>query len=402
MHQTGARFGDESRLVLGFDAGCHTCSELAKRIEERVGDRVEIRSLNDPVMDHWRKEALGDDAPWAPTLVEVEGGKVQAWTGVRMGVRLSRALGPVTTWRVMQVLGEANADLRLADSTPVRAVSGLTRGQFLKGVGGAAVAISVLSGTGKLPSPAEATLSIRYEEIRGNELVSLARRMAGRKDILNVMGATWLNKVRNGRIIDAGEDGKTIKAIDLGNGRVSSANGKFTFSGELTVIKAAKHTLPHGNSMIAISYAMPKTNRLVAYFEYERPTILPKDQAETKTEALLYRQEREELILEKASSNRQSQILLQEGNLSPPAANSRPSCLPDRRCSNPCDTAYGYSSCHRLKSIGCVAYQCRACAVSCFGGVLLCAACALVVCTIGVIRECCEGGRGCKRCGWCH
>jgi hypothetical protein len=26
----------------------------------------------------------------------------------------------------------------------------------------------------------------------------------------------------------------------------------------------------------------------------------------------------------------------------------------------------------------------------------------LVVCTVGVIRECCSGGYGCKRCGWCH
>src|SRR3712207_8743022 len=53
------------------------------------------------------------------------------------------------TWRVMQVLGEANADLGLADGAAARAASVLSRGQFLKGVGGAAVALSVLSGTGR-------------------------------------------------------------------------------------------------------------------------------------------------------------------------------------------------------------------------------------------------------------
>ena len=36
------------KLVLGFDAGCATCSDLAKRIEEAVGDKLEIRSLRDP------------------------------------------------------------------------------------------------------------------------------------------------------------------------------------------------------------------------------------------------------------------------------------------------------------------------------------------------------------------
>jgi hypothetical protein len=107
MEGTNTRPGDARRLVLGFDAGCMTCSELARRIEDRVGDKVEVRSLNDPTMDHWRGEVFGEDAPWAPTLVELDGGPVKAWTGVRIGARLSRALGPVATWRVMQVLGRS-------------------------------------------------------------------------------------------------------------------------------------------------------------------------------------------------------------------------------------------------------------------------------------------------------
>ncbi len=84
MQQTGMRPG--RRLVLGFDAGCFTCSELARKIEDAVGEKLEVRSLNDPMMDHWRKEVFGEEAPWAPTLIEVEGGTVRAWTGVRMGV----------------------------------------------------------------------------------------------------------------------------------------------------------------------------------------------------------------------------------------------------------------------------------------------------------------------------
>jgi hypothetical protein len=396
------RDGRTRRLVLGFDAGCMTCSELARRIEERVGNKIEVLSLNDPFMTRWREQALGKDAPWVPTLVEVEADAIRAWTGVRMGARLSRALGPLATWRVMQVLGEANDDLELVDSVAARAASGLTRGQFLKGVGGVAVAISILGGTGKLPAPAEAAVSVRVEEMIGSELVSIARRVAARKDVRNVMDAVWREKVRGGSVIGAGGANTEVRAIDFGEGRVSFANGKFAVSGDLAVLKAARHELPHGNSALAVSFAMPETNRLLVYYEYDKPVFLPKDQAKTRTEALLYRQENDELVLEKASSNRHSQVLLQEEGTSSTPTTRSVSCRGDRHCNNPCDIVYGYSRCHRLKSIRCVVRQCRLCAIACLGGYLLCAACALVVCTVGVIRECCSGGYGCKRCGWCH
>jgi hypothetical protein len=396
------RDGRTRRLLLGFDAGCMTCSELARRIEERVGNKIEVLSLNDPFMARWREQALGKDAPWVPTLVEVEADATRAWTGVRMGARLSRALGPLATWRVMQVLGEANDDLELVDSVAARAASGLTRGQFLKGVGGVAVAISILGGTGKLPAPAEAAVSVRVEEMIGSELVSIARRVAARKDVRNVMDAVWREKVRGGSVIGAGGANTEVRAIDFGEGRVSFANGKFAVSGDLAVLKAARHELPHGNSALAVSFAMPETNRLLVYYEYDKPVFLPKDQAKTRTEALLYRQENDELVLEKASSNRHSQVLLQEEGTSSTPTTRSVSCRGDRHCNNPCDIVYGYSRCHRLKSIRCVVRQCRLCAIACLGGYLLCAACALVVCTVGVIRECCSGGYGCKRCGWCH
>ena len=406
MEETKTQPGGR-RLVLGFDAGCMTCSELARRIEERVGDEVEVRSLNDPMMEHWRREAFGDDAPWAPTLIELDGGPVKAWTGMRMGARLSRALGLVPTWRIMQVLGAANADLELADSAAIRAVSGLSRGQFLKGVAGTAVALSVLSGTGKLPSPSDAASSVHYEELTGDTLANTARRVARRPDIVNLMGKGWRDKVLNGRrveaeIADAGKDRRMVlEAIDLDNGQISSAEGKPVFSGDLAVVKGAKHVLSGGDGMVALSFAMPNSNRLLVYYEYDNPRFLPKDQVKTKSEAMLYRHEGEGLILQEASSNGYRQILLDKTDASPSTRGSG-FCLPDRKCSNPCDIAYGYSSCKYLKSIGCVAYQCRACAITCWGGYLLCAACALVICTWAVVRQCCRGGYGCKRCGWCH
>jgi len=50
-------------LVLGFDAGCMTCSGLAKSIEEAVGGRLEVRSLSDPTMEHWRRDVFRRRCP---------------------------------------------------------------------------------------------------------------------------------------------------------------------------------------------------------------------------------------------------------------------------------------------------------------------------------------------------
>ena len=400
MERTDTRSGGTRRLVLGFDAGCMTCSELAKRIEERIGDKVEVLSLNDPQMANWRKETLGEAAPWAPTLVEVSGGGIKAWTGARMGVRLSRALGPVATWRVMQVLGEGSVDLDLADSAAAKAVSGLTRGQFLKGIGGAAVAMSVLSGTGKLPSSAMAASSITQQEITGDALVEIARKMARSKDLVNVMGEAWSDKVQSGRVIEARVSKTEFKVIDAGNGHLSSANGRLSTSGDVVGIKAVKHSLPDGNSMLAVSYTMPSIGRFAAYYEYEKPVFLPRDTVKTKTEALLFRDAGDEFVLEKASSNRRSQILSEVGS-SDRALRSLP-CRNDRRCNSQCDVVYGYSRCMYLKKgTGCIAYNCRACAITCFAGPLFCGACAVIVCSWGVLRNCCRSGYGCKLCGIC-
>ncbi len=145
MEGANNQTGGARKLVLGFDAGCTTCSGLAKRIEEAVGERLEVRSLNDPMMEHWRGQTLGENAPRAPTLVEIDGSGVRAWTGHRMGLVLARKLGIFATWRVMQILGEvqnksAGADLRQRSGA-------LSRGAFLKGASGTVLAFGIFSGS---------------------------------------------------------------------------------------------------------------------------------------------------------------------------------------------------------------------------------------------------------------
>ncbi len=110
------------RLVLGFDAGCSTCRDLAARIEERVGEKLDVRNLRNPEVEGWRVEALDEDAKWVPTLFEIKDGKVRAWSGWRMGWALSRAVGPAATWQVMQALAEVGAAPKMEESSLVETI----------------------------------------------------------------------------------------------------------------------------------------------------------------------------------------------------------------------------------------------------------------------------------------
>ena len=161
MEGTNTRNGGARRLVLGFDTGCMTCGGLAKKIEEAVGDRLEILSLNDPQVEHWREQALGKDAPRAPTLFTVKSGSIKAWTGRRMGLILARNLGIVAAWRVLQILGEVQ-DGRVDAGTPQKTVAGaFSRGQFLKGASGTVLAFGLFSGSA---SPAFANTERKASE----------------------------------------------------------------------------------------------------------------------------------------------------------------------------------------------------------------------------------------------
>ncbi|BBL80441.1 hypothetical protein RxyAA322_22950 [Rubrobacter xylanophilus] len=387
------------RLVLGYDGGCGACSALAQRIEEAVGERLEVRSLYDPQVEHWREEALGKDAPWAPTLIEVSGDKARAWTGVWMGAALARRLGPAATWRVMQALGELGGSSRTSEFA-AQPAGGLTRGQFLKGVGGAAVGMSLLFGTSKLASLASATTtempkSLGYEEIMGEGLIGAARAMVHRQDVANVMDAGLVDKLQTGNIIRQCQNGNCITVINCGNCQVSRNNGEFSFSGDCVAIKAARHELEDGNRATAISYAILNSNRVAVYYEYDKPLVHPKTGVQTHTEATLYRVENKKLRLEKGSSNHRAWALRREGEYSAQLACN------DTRCNGPCDIVYSSDTCISI-DWGCAFNQCRSCTLTCFGGLVLCAGCIVLICGYGVANQCCTRGPGCMGCGFCQ
>ena len=83
--------------VLGFDADCSFCKEVAEEIRDRFGEHLELRDLRESEMTEWRREALGENPAWTPVLVKVSHEKVSLYSGYRLGLTLASRLGPVAT-----------------------------------------------------------------------------------------------------------------------------------------------------------------------------------------------------------------------------------------------------------------------------------------------------------------
>lgn len=258
------------RLVLGFDGGCGTCLELAKKIDEQVGDRLEVQNLRDPQLVGWRSQALGEDAPWAPTLFEVKGEKIRAWTGKRMGAKLTRFLGPVATWKVMQVLGEMGAPAVTGESLTGKVAAGMSRGRFLKGVGGAMVAFSVLSGFEAGPAQAvSGGPRVRSsEEITDTDLIDMARRHAAKPDMVNVQGQAWSDGMQTYSVIESCQNGEYYKVFTGGSCTVRRVNGDIELSGNCTAVRARRHELYDGNFVYSVSFLRP--NDVVMFSHHYR------------------------------------------------------------------------------------------------------------------------------------
>ncbi|WP_163570138.1 hypothetical protein [Fodinicola feengrottensis] len=125
------------RWVLAFDATCGTCTKISTAVSQACGGRLKILPLSRDDVRGWRQEALGENPPWAPTLIQLTDGRPRAWTGTRMTARLARLLGPRSSMRVVRALGQ----LRHETLTP-RPSTAVGRRQLLKfGAAGIAVAV---------------------------------------------------------------------------------------------------------------------------------------------------------------------------------------------------------------------------------------------------------------------
>jgi hypothetical protein len=365
--------GKTRRLVLGFDAGCMTCSELARRIEGQTDGKVEVRSLRDPQIEHFRKQALGQNALWAPTLIEIKGTRVRAWTGMKMGIVLSVHLGPVATWRTLQVLGELSAS---GTRDPVPARAGMSRGQFMKGLGGAVVTLGALSGANNDPAAArpgapEGFKSIKRTDLHGEGLHSVAGEVAQRKDVTNIMDRTWAARLRKGKVAPVAEDGEQAMLVE--EAAPSSGHGVKT---SRIKVKAARHKLANGTGMLAVGYELPD-DKIVIYYEFDE--AVPDGAGEFTTRAALHSVDGEDLVLEGLSINGGLVALDDDEGYSAARV----------RCGR-CWTTYRYRTltCRRQKW-GCLFAACASCIPLC-ARILSCAYCALVQCPHAYLYGCCR------------
>lgn len=348
MEETNIQPVEGRGLVLGFDAGCMTCSGLAKSIEEAVGGRLEVRSLSDPTMEHWRRDVFGEDAPWAPTLVEVSGSDVQAWTGWRMAAHMARILGTATTWRVMQVLGELDAMPIPETGIAAKLAGRLSRAGFLKGVGGVLVAASILSGSEALAQgtslkgwthPLERVRFRSQERLHGAVRREALRSAAASSDVRNI----W-------------------------KGRHLPGENAF----------AVRHTLGDGTVLTAVSWSTPG-GKVLVHYAAGRPI------GNYTSEATLFGYETGKEIWKEATS-----------------VNSRRRNVVADGASSSKSLARGCGCCRwRWGCVATVASACVGCGSTCATCIATpakwacgaCLACAFVGCPIG-IRRCCRNPCG--------
>lgn len=89
-----------------FDSGCSTCTKIAHAIEAETDGWLTAHHLGDPEVQALLKRARPDYS-WEPTLLEVDGEQVRAFTGLAMRVRLIVGLGPQRAWRVARLVRRA-------------------------------------------------------------------------------------------------------------------------------------------------------------------------------------------------------------------------------------------------------------------------------------------------------
>ncbi|MEU2789947.1 bacteriocin fulvocin C-related protein [Streptomyces sp. NPDC007100] len=141
---------DKERWILAFDASCETCQVVSEAVVRACAGKLEVLPLNHPDVREWRRRALGETAPWAPTLLRTQGDRVRAWTKAAMSVPLARRLGPRSTVTVLQALGQLRHQY---NGHPLETKT-LGRKQFLRVGAGAAVAAGLVL-TGRAPAFAE-------------------------------------------------------------------------------------------------------------------------------------------------------------------------------------------------------------------------------------------------------
>lgn len=98
------------KRYLLFDAGCLSCTTLAQSIEQESQGWLQARSLREPQMQEYMKQA-NHQPLWEPTLVEVTDEGVRVSTGWTLRRKLLLALGLQRMWRVLSLVENQHQNL---------------------------------------------------------------------------------------------------------------------------------------------------------------------------------------------------------------------------------------------------------------------------------------------------
>lgn len=188
-----------------FDSGCTTCSRLATAIEKESGGRIILRSLHELDI----QLMLMNTRPgwkWEPTLLEVNGDQVRAFTGLAMRGRLIATLGLRKALRIACLVYQAGVPLAGVD---------LERRKVLKS-SGALLAGVFLAPSFKLLANTQPTKYTHTRTsgptipVRGAEAETFIARALKNTDFRNVV-ADYAVDARNAAVnILTAENGTTI------------------------------------------------------------------------------------------------------------------------------------------------------------------------------------------------
>lgn len=342
----------ETELHLGYDASCTKCTRMAQEVEEITQGRLDVLPLSNPDMSQWRRQALGDNATWAPTLVEVSGESVRAWTGAAMGMQLRRRVGNRNTWQIAKALGTRH------DAAAGKAPSAISRSAFMKGAVGALVGLSVLAAR-----PRQAQASEGGDADHWLAQLELTDALEMSDDQLSEA----VTSVAQSSDFERMTESQSGSQANLGTWATDSGS----------TVKGVRHQTRGGGQLNAVS------------IQTDRHLMLTYSLTTSQGGSRSFME-----LLEVDENNEQAHLnakvdtgdLVDNGLVS-----AQSSCSSSSDCgSDPCMTCQCTSY-----NLACVANCCAPCAFAC-GAIWSCVGCAGVWCpTCVTINNCCTG-RGCR------
>lgn len=336
------------RLYLGFDAACATCASIADDVREVTGDKLTPVSLSDKRMITWRRDLLGEAAPWTPTLVAVNGDDVRAYTGVEMGFRLQKELGMRTAWKIAQVLGGRREQI-----TGKR--SGLiTRNAFMRGAVGTVFGLTLLSSTA---SPAAASSSSIKGGTGDHWLTDLEFQDSTQMSD-DEASAAWkdVKRSKDFRRLAGGPSGKARK--------VTTQDAS---------VRGVRHVTSGGGSVLAVS-TQTDTALVVAY-------ILKTKGGGSRTLIKLFEKTGEETM--------ELRSRVDDGDLFDAASPESLELAARATCTSGTNCGICLSCQCRSWNVTCILNCCAPCAFAC-GAVWSCVGCAAIWCpACATINKCC-------------